>query len=83
MINFLTSGIICRVLEIGFRNVSFGKIYTYDVVLYRVQNVIQNDFCTPSAKPFRLGIELLILIYLSTAIGLTPGGSTHLHINNT
>jgi hypothetical protein len=23
------------------------------------------------------------LIYLSTAIGLTPGGSTHLHINNT
>jgi hypothetical protein len=24
-----------------------------------------------------------ILIYLSTAIGLTPGGSTHLHINNT
>jgi hypothetical protein len=26
---------------------------------------------------------LLILIYLSTAIGLTPGGSTHLHTNNT
>jgi hypothetical protein len=25
----------------------------------------------------------LILIYLSTAVGLTPGGSTHLHINNT
>jgi hypothetical protein len=25
----------------------------------------------------------VILIYLSTAIGLTPGGSTHLHINNT
>jgi hypothetical protein len=25
----------------------------------------------------------LILIYLPTAIGLTPGGSTHLHINNT
>jgi hypothetical protein len=24
-----------------------------------------------------------ILIYLSTAVGLTPGGSTHLHINNT
>jgi hypothetical protein len=23
------------------------------------------------------------LIYLSTAVGLTPGGSTHLHINNT
>jgi hypothetical protein len=23
------------------------------------------------------------LIYLSTAIGLTPGGSTHLHINST
>jgi hypothetical protein len=23
------------------------------------------------------------LIYLSTAIGLTPGGSTHLPINNT
>jgi hypothetical protein len=28
-------------------------------------------------------IKILILIYLSTAIGLTPGGSTHLHINNT
>jgi hypothetical protein len=27
--------------------------------------------------------NILILIYLSTAIGLTPGGSTHLHINNT
>jgi hypothetical protein len=26
---------------------------------------------------------ILILIYLSTAIGLTPGGSTHLHINST
>jgi hypothetical protein len=25
----------------------------------------------------------MILIYLSTATGLTPGGSTHLHINNT
>jgi hypothetical protein len=23
------------------------------------------------------------LMYLSTAVGLTPGGSTHLHINNT
>jgi hypothetical protein len=28
-------------------------------------------------------ILILILIYLSTAIGLTPGGSTHLYINNT
>jgi hypothetical protein len=27
--------------------------------------------------------DVLILLYLSTAIGLTPGGSTHLHINNT
>jgi hypothetical protein len=26
---------------------------------------------------------ILILIYLSTAVGLTPGGSSHLHINNT
>jgi hypothetical protein len=25
----------------------------------------------------------LILIYLLTAIGLSPGGSTHLHTNNT
>jgi hypothetical protein len=31
----------------------------------------------------RFKFLLLILIYLSTAIGLTPGGSTHLHINNT
>jgi hypothetical protein len=29
-----------------------------------------------------LRITLYFLIYLSTAIGLTPGGSTHLHINN-
>jgi hypothetical protein len=28
-------------------------------------------------------VLILILIYLSTAIGLKPGGSTHLHINNT
>jgi hypothetical protein len=28
-------------------------------------------------------ILILILIQLSTAIGLTPGGSTHLHTNNT
>jgi hypothetical protein len=28
-------------------------------------------------------ILILKLIYLSAAIGLTPGGSTHLHINNT
>jgi hypothetical protein len=28
-------------------------------------------------------ILILILICLSTAIGLTPGDSTHLHINNT
>jgi hypothetical protein len=26
---------------------------------------------------------ILISIYMSTAIGLTPGGSTHLHINST
>jgi hypothetical protein len=25
----------------------------------------------------------ILLIYLSTAIGLTPGGSTHLHLNST
>jgi hypothetical protein len=24
-----------------------------------------------------------LFIYLSSAVGLTPGGSTHLHINNT
>jgi hypothetical protein len=24
-------------------------------------------------------IDILILVYLSTAVGLTPGGSTHLH----
>jgi hypothetical protein len=28
-------------------------------------------------------VTTLISIYLSTAIGLTPGGITHLHINNT
>jgi ribosomal protein S11 len=28
-------------------------------------------------------VLILILIYLSTAIGWTPGGSTHLHTNNT
>jgi hypothetical protein len=26
---------------------------------------------------------ILILIYFSTAVGLTLGGSTHLHLNNT
>jgi hypothetical protein len=33
-----------------------------------------------------LGLKYLILydmIYLLTAIGLSPGGSTHLHTNNT
>jgi hypothetical protein len=28
-------------------------------------------------------VSILISIYLSTEIGLTPGGSTHLHTNNT
>jgi hypothetical protein len=28
-------------------------------------------------------IDILISIYLSTAVGLTPGVSTHLHIKNT
>ena len=27
--------------------------------------------------------DVLILIYLLTAIGLSPGSSTHLHTNNT
>ena len=27
--------------------------------------------------------KILVLIYLLTAIGLSPGGSTHLHTNNT
>jgi hypothetical protein len=27
--------------------------------------------------------NVLILIYLLTAVGLSPGGSTHLHTNNT
>ena len=29
------------------------------------------------------GTELYDMIYLLTAIGLSPGGSTHLHTNNT
>jgi hypothetical protein len=29
------------------------------------------------------GIEVIIIIYLLTAIGLSPGGSTHLNTNNT
>jgi hypothetical protein len=28
-------------------------------------------------------VAILILIYLLTAVGLSPGGSTHLHTNNT
>jgi hypothetical protein len=27
--------------------------------------------------------DIIIIIYLLTAIGLSPGGSTHLHTNNT
>jgi len=27
--------------------------------------------------------EIMILIYLLTVVGLSPGGSTHLHTNNT
>jgi hypothetical protein len=35
-------------------------------------------------EPIRtLYIDILIMIYLLTAIGLSPGGSTHLHTNNT
>jgi hypothetical protein len=29
------------------------------------------------------GLIIIIIIYLLTAIGLSPGGSTHLHTNNT
>jgi hypothetical protein len=41
-----------------------------------------------TAASFRIPVNvvqllILILIYLSTAVGLTPGGSTHLHTNNT
>jgi hypothetical protein len=37
----------------------------------------------PRASQFTITNLILISIYLSIAIGLTPGGSTHLHINNT
>jgi hypothetical protein len=39
----------------------------------------QNEFYEETIKR----VYLLIYVYLSIAIGLTPGGSTHLHINNT
>jgi hypothetical protein len=29
------------------------------------------------------GVEVYDMIYLLTAVGLSPGGSTHLHTNNT
>jgi hypothetical protein len=29
------------------------------------------------------GIDIDVFIYLLTAVGLSPGGSTHLHTNNT
>jgi hypothetical protein len=40
-----------------------------------------SNICLP--KNIFFNNDILILIYLSTAAGLTPGGSTHLHINNT
>jgi hypothetical protein len=33
--------------------------------------------------PLRVDRQIVIIIYLLTAIGLSPGGSTHLHTNNT
>jgi hypothetical protein len=38
---------------------------------------------TKTRKSPTVRLLILILTYLSTAIGLTPGVSTHLHINNT
>jgi hypothetical protein len=41
------------------------------------------EICYDSEHPQWLSFLLLLLIYLLTAIGLSPGGSTHLHTNNT
>jgi hypothetical protein len=51
------------------------------MTLYEVANVFGTSFV-----PVSSGMEsvlILILIYLSTAVRLTPGGSTHLHTNST
>jgi hypothetical protein len=46
------------VFEIGFRNASVGE--KNNVLLYRVQNIIQNYFSMPLAESLRRGAELLL-----------------------
>jgi len=40
------------------------------------------SFETENFACFEVGNELIYVIYLLTAIGLSPGGSTHLHTNS-
>jgi hypothetical protein len=63
--------------------VSFDEVLKYLLLsrLFILDAVLCCNVCTAVSKAHCTFID--ISIYLSAAIGLTTGGSTHLHINNT
>jgi hypothetical protein len=66
-----------RILHnVYFKEEHFGHQHYNYIVYIALKHVILNTMWK------RIDI-LCDIIYLSTAIGLTPGGSTHLHTNST
>jgi len=65
--------------------VKYCQIHSYVglVILYSSHGKIKVNEAWVSVDHSALGIGIMIIIYLLTAIGLSPGGSTHLHTNNT
>jgi hypothetical protein len=64
-------------------NWSSLRLLTSVFVIYRQYlSICDQPHLNWNCVPYLLKL-ILILIYLSTAIGLTPGGSRHLHIYNT
>jgi len=51
--------------------------------VYVISNVSGKKIDAKKETKFEKKERKFILIYLLTAVGLSPGGSTHLHTNNT
>jgi hypothetical protein len=60
---------------------SRGRLKTHPPTLPYGNQRLQRQF--DGLLMMGIVIIIIIIIYLLTAIGLSPGGSTHLHTNNT
>jgi len=72
-------------LFLSINSDNFSEIHQINLAINVFGNFYEELLCYILFKPavfFEVLKAYLILIYLLTAVGLSPGGSTHLHTNN-